>query len=83
MPTRSRRALLGGLPVEEVYVYPPALGVRAAPPEQRRLKKDVEQIGRPQDVLLTALHMPIRPARMKCALLPLHVLQAGIATYLS
>src|SRR5215467_8917623 len=37
----------------------------------------------PQDVLLTALHAPIRPARMKCALLPLHVLQAGIAVYLS
>ena len=37
----------------------------------------------PQDVLLTALHTPIRPARMKCALLPLHVLQAGIATYLA
>jgi len=37
----------------------------------------------PQDVLLTALHTPIRPARMKCALLPLHVLQAGIAVYLS
>ena len=37
----------------------------------------------PPDALLTALHTPIRPARMKCALLPLHVLQAGIATYLS
>src|SRR5436305_5494921 len=37
----------------------------------------------PLDALLTALHMPIRPARMKCALLPLHVLQAGIAAYLS
>jgi nitrogen fixation NifU-like protein len=37
----------------------------------------------PQEVLLTALHTPIRPARLKCALLPLHVLQAGIATYLS
>src|SRR5215510_13619761 len=36
-----------------------------------------------QDVLLTALHTPIRPARMKCALLPLHVLQAGIAIYRS
>ena len=36
-----------------------------------------------QDVLLTALHTPIRPARVKCALLPLHALQAGIATYLS
>lgn len=37
----------------------------------------------PQDVLLTALHTPIRPARLKCALLPLHVLQAGIATYVA
>ena len=37
----------------------------------------------PQDVLLAALHTPIRPARLKCALLPLHVLQTGIATYLS
>ena len=37
----------------------------------------------PQDVLLTALHTSIRPARLKCALLPLHVLQAGIATYLA
>ena len=36
-----------------------------------------------QDVLLTALHTPIRPARLKCALLPLHILQAGIAAYLS
>ena len=37
----------------------------------------------PHEVLLTALHTTIRPARLKCALLPLHVLQAGIATYLS
>jgi nitrogen fixation NifU-like protein len=37
----------------------------------------------PQEVLLTALHMTIRPARVKCALLPLHALQAGIAAYLS
>jgi nitrogen fixation NifU-like protein len=36
-----------------------------------------------QDVLLTALHTTIRPARLKCALLPLHVLQAGIAAYLA
>lgn len=34
-----------------------------------------------QNVLLAALQTPIRPARMKCALLPLHVLQAGIAAY--
>ena len=37
----------------------------------------------PQEVLLTALHTTIRPARMNCALLPLHVLQAGIAAYLA
>ena len=37
----------------------------------------------PKEVLLTALHTTIRPTRMKCALLPLHVLQAGIAAYLS
>ena len=37
----------------------------------------------PQEVLLTALNTTIRPARMKCALLSLHVLQAGIALYLS
>lgn len=37
----------------------------------------------PQEVLLTALHTTIRPARMKCALLPLHALQAGIGAYLS
>ena len=36
----------------------------------------------PQEVLLTALHMTIRPARVKCALLPFHALQAGIAAYL-
>jgi nitrogen fixation protein NifU and related proteins len=37
----------------------------------------------PPTVLLKELHTTIRPARMKCALLPLHVLQAGIAAYLS
>jgi nitrogen fixation protein NifU and related proteins len=37
----------------------------------------------PQEELLTALHMTVRPARLKCALLPLHALQAGIAAYLS
>ena len=37
----------------------------------------------PAEVLLTALHTPMRPARLKCALLPLHVLQAGITAYLS
>jgi hypothetical protein len=34
-------------------------------------------------VLLTALHTTMRPARLKCALLPLHILQAGIAAYLA
>ena len=42
-----------------------------------------EVVALPQEVLLTALHTPIRPARLKCALLPLHILQAGIAAYLS
>jgi nitrogen fixation NifU-like protein len=37
----------------------------------------------PQEVLLIALHTTVRPARLKCALLPLHALQAGIAAYLS
>jgi len=41
-----------------------------------------EVIVLPKEMLLTALHTTIRPARMKCALLSLHVLQAGIATYL-
>jgi nitrogen fixation NifU-like protein len=37
----------------------------------------------PQEVLLTALHTAVRPARVKCALLPLHALQAGIAAYVA
>ena len=40
-----------------------------------------EVIVLPQEMLLTALRTTIRPARMKCALLPLHILQAGIAAY--
>ena len=36
----------------------------------------------PQEVLLAALHTTIRPARVKCALLPLHTLQAGLTIYL-
>jgi len=36
----------------------------------------------PQERLLTVLHTTLRPARVQCALLPLHALQAGIATYL-
>jgi nitrogen fixation NifU-like protein len=46
----------------------------------RRLQEVVELS---QDVLLTALDSPIRPSRMKCALLPFQVLRSGIATYLS
>ena len=42
-----------------------------------------EVIALSQEELLTALHTTIRPARVKCALLPLHVLQTGIAAYLS
>ena len=41
-----------------------------------------EVITLPQEALLTALHTTIRPARVKCALLPLHILQAGLAIYL-
>jgi nitrogen fixation protein NifU and related proteins len=41
-----------------------------------------EALTLPQEMLLTALHTTIRPARMKCALLPLHILQAGLAIYL-
>jgi nitrogen fixation NifU-like protein len=37
----------------------------------------------PQAVFLKELHTPIRSARVKCALLPLHALQAGIAAYLA
>jgi nitrogen fixation NifU-like protein len=36
----------------------------------------------PQNELVMALNVPLRPARMKCALLPLHVLQVGIRLYL-
>src|SRR5262249_56125224 len=41
-----------------------------------------EVITLPQEELLTALHTTIRPARMKCALLPLNIVQAGLAIYL-
>lgn len=37
----------------------------------------------PHAVFLKELHTTIRPGRVKCALLPLHVLQAGIAAYLA
>ena len=48
---------------------------------QGRPLREVEALS--QDELVTALNTSIRPARMKCALLPLHVLQAGIRVYLS
>jgi nitrogen fixation NifU-like protein len=47
---------------------------------QGRPLREVEVLS--QDELVTALNTSIRPARMKCALLPLHVLQAGISVYL-
>lgn len=47
---------------------------------QGRPLQEVEVLS--QDELVTALNTSIRPARMKCALLPLHVLQAGISVYL-
>jgi hypothetical protein len=59
-PTRSRRTLLGGMPVYEVYVYPQAAGRGQTAGEKRRLKKAVEQIMRPQDVLLTEEERAVR-----------------------
>jgi hypothetical protein len=57
---RSRRPLLGGLPVDEVYVYPPTLGAAALALGQRRLKKPVEQLVRTEDVLLTQEEKALR-----------------------
>jgi nitrogen fixation NifU-like protein len=37
--------------------------------------------GLPERQLLAALHAEIRPARLKCALLPLEVLQSGVNAY--
>jgi nitrogen fixation NifU-like protein len=45
-----------------------------------RTLQEIEEF--PQESLLLALNSPIRPARLKCALLPLHVLQTGIAAYM-
>jgi nitrogen fixation protein NifU and related proteins len=45
-----------------------------------RTLQEIEKF--PQESLLLALNSPIRPARLKCALLPLHVLQTGIAAYM-
>jgi len=42
-----------------------------------------EVVALPHEVFLTALHTPMPPPRLKCALPPLHILQAGIAAYLS
>lgn len=47
---------------------------------QGRALQEVEVL--PQAQLVSALNTTIRPARMKCALLPLHVLQSGIRVYL-
>jgi hypothetical protein len=60
MPLRSRRASLGGLPIEEVYIYQLDFGREMARAEQRRLKKDVEQIARPEEVLLTEQEKMVR-----------------------
>jgi hypothetical protein len=45
MPTRSRCPTLGGLAIDEVYIYPPQprQGGRPFPCETRRLRSDVEQ----------------------------------------
>jgi hypothetical protein len=59
-PIRSRGPMLGGLFAEEVYVYPPALGLAASVVGQRRLKKPVEQIARPEDVVLTEQERAVR-----------------------
>jgi len=49
---RSRRPTLGGIPIEEIYVYP--LIAQSSPLflGQRKLKRDVKQIDRPEDFLL-------------------------------
>lgn len=39
----------------------------------------IEALKEPE--ILKALETPIRPARIKCALLPLEILQSGIASY--
>jgi hypothetical protein len=58
--TRPRCAMLGGVSVDDLYVYPATLGHRTAASEKRRLKKDVEQITRPQDVMLTEEERAVR-----------------------
>ncbi|HZR46266.1 MAG TPA: iron-sulfur cluster assembly scaffold protein [Candidatus Manganitrophaceae bacterium] len=39
----------------------------------------IEALGEPE--FLKVLEAPIRPARIKCAMLPLEILQSGIAAY--
>jgi nitrogen fixation NifU-like protein len=39
----------------------------------------IEALGPPE--ILKALEAPIRPARIKCAVLPLEILQSGVASY--
>jgi len=51
--TLMRSRLLGDLSIEDAYVYPPILGRDPTAAELRRVKKEVEQIARPEDVLLT------------------------------
>ena len=41
--------------------------------------REVEAL--PEQALIISLNADIRPARIQCALLPLHVLRAGIAAY--
>ena len=53
LATRSRRPMLGSLGIEEVYVYPAPLALRGDNAEKRRLKKDVKQVERLGDFLLT------------------------------
>ena len=53
LATRSRRPMLGRLGIEEVYVYPAPPAFRENDAEKRRLKKDVKQVERLGDFLLT------------------------------
>jgi hypothetical protein len=59
-PTRSRRTSLGGLPTEEVYVYPPTPSMDPTSVERRRLRHPVDQIARPEDILLTEREKAVR-----------------------
>jgi hypothetical protein len=59
-PVRSRRTMLGGMPVDEIYLYPRMAERSQTTPEDRRLKRDVEQIMRPQDAMLTDEERAVR-----------------------